>query len=79
MKKQTADLKVFISTRDSTCGECDEELGRHAWITLDQDKGALDLAWADLDYLVFLPTGDAALIRRATTTARRRGPLWRRR
>jgi len=65
MKKQTADLKVFISTRDSTCDECGEELGRHAWITLDQDKGALCLACADLDHLVFLPAGDAALTRRA--------------
>lgn len=65
MKKQTADLKVFISTRDSTCDECGEALGRHARITLDQDKCALCLACADLDHLVFLPSGDAALTRRA--------------
>lgn len=64
-KEQSAELKVFISTRDSTCGECGEELGRHAWITLDQDKGALCLACADMDHLLFLPTGDAALTRRA--------------
>jgi hypothetical protein len=64
-KEQRAELKVFISTRDSTCGECGEELGRHAWITLDQDKGALCLACADMDHLLFLPTGDAALTRRA--------------
>ena len=63
--KQTADLKVFISTRDSTCDECGEQLGRHAWITLNQDKGALCLACADLEHLVFLPAGDAALTRRA--------------
>lgn len=62
---QNADLKVFISTRDSTCDECGEQLGRHAWITLVQDKGALCLACADLEHLVFLPTGDAALTRRA--------------
>jgi hypothetical protein len=65
LKKQTPDLKVFISTRDSTCDECGEDLGRHAWITLAQDKGALCLACADLDHLVFLPAGDAALTRRA--------------
>jgi hypothetical protein len=65
MKKQTTDLQVFISIRDSTCDECGEELGRHAWITLDQDKGALCLACADLEHLVFLPAGDAALTRRA--------------
>jgi hypothetical protein len=60
-----ADIQVFISRRESTCGECSEELGRHAWITLNRDKGALCLSCADLDHLVFLPPGDAALTRRA--------------
>lgn len=63
--KQTADLKVFISTRDSTCDECGENFGRKAWITLVKDKGALCLSCADLDHLLFLPSGDAALTRRA--------------
>ncbi|MGH9883766.1 MAG: DUF2293 domain-containing protein [Pyrinomonadaceae bacterium] len=63
--KKSDDLKVFISHRDSTCGECGEKLGRQAWITLEEKKGALCLACADLDELVFLPTGDAALTRRA--------------
>ena len=58
-------IKVFISNRESTCGDCGEELGRKAWITLERDKGALCLSCADLDELVFLPTGDAALTRRA--------------
>ena len=62
----TADtIKVFISNRDSKCDECGEELGRKAWITLEKEKGALCLTCADLDHLVFLPTGDAALTRRA--------------
>jgi hypothetical protein len=63
--KQSSDLKVFISTSDSFCDECREDLGRRAWITLTLDKGALCLACADLDHLVFLPAGDAALTRRA--------------
>jgi hypothetical protein len=63
--KQSSDLKVFISTSDSVCDECREDLGRRAWITLTQDKGALCLACADLDHLVFLPSGNAALTRRA--------------
>lgn len=63
--KQSSDLKVFISTSDSFCDECREDLGRRAWITLTQDKGALCLACADLDHLVFLPSGNAALTRRA--------------
>jgi hypothetical protein len=63
--KQTTDLKVFISTQDSSCDECGENLGRRTWITLIKDKGALCLVCADLDHLIFLPSGDAALTRRA--------------
>jgi hypothetical protein len=59
------EIKVFISNRESKCDECGEELGRKAWITLERDKGALCLSCADLDELVFLPTGDAALTRRS--------------
>lgn len=59
------EIKVFISHRDSKCDECGEELGRQAWITLEENKGALCLACSDLDQLVFLPTGDAALTRRS--------------
>jgi hypothetical protein len=34
------ELKVFISQRDSTCGEYGEHLGAKAWITLAGEKGA---------------------------------------
>jgi hypothetical protein len=64
MKKST-DLKVFITTKESTCDECGEELGRKAWIILAEEKGALCLSCADLDHLVFLAAGDAALTRRS--------------
>jgi hypothetical protein len=59
------DLKVFITNREAVCGECGEQLGSHAWITLVEGKGALCLPCADLDHLVFLPSGDAALTRRS--------------
>ena len=59
------ELKVFISNRESTCGECSEHLGAKAWITLAGEKGALCLACADLDHLLFLPSGNVALTRRA--------------
>ena len=59
------DLKVFITNRDSTCDECGEHLGHGAWITLVEGTGALCLSCADLDHLVFLPSGDAALTRRS--------------
>jgi hypothetical protein len=64
-KHKTADLKVFITIQNTSCGECGRELGRRAWITLVEDKGALCLSCADLDHLVYLPAGDAALTRRA--------------
>jgi len=59
------DLKVFITNQDSTCDECREHLGHGAWITLVEGKGALCLSCADLDHLIFLPSGDAALTRRS--------------
>lgn len=59
------EITVFISSRESTCDECKETLGTSAWITLDSNKKALCLSCADLDHLVFLPSGDAALTRRA--------------
>jgi hypothetical protein len=65
MSKRAMDLKVFITTTEASCSECGEELGRRAWITLVEDGGALCLSCADLDHLVFLPAGDAALTRRA--------------
>jgi hypothetical protein len=60
-----AELKVFISHRASTCGECGAHLGAKAWITLAGEKGVLCLACADLDHLLFLPSGNVALTRRA--------------
>jgi hypothetical protein len=59
------EIKVFISNRDGACGECGAALGHSAWIHLDKAKGAVCLPCADLDHLEFLPTGDAALTRRA--------------
>lgn len=63
--KKDDGLKVFITRRDSTCDECKENLGHHAWITLNRERGALCLVCADLEHLVFLPPGDAALTRRS--------------
>ena len=62
---KASDLTVFITVTKASCSECGEDLGRKAWITLVEDKGALCLACADLDHLLFLPAGDAALTRRA--------------
>lgn len=67
----SAELKVFITSRESKCDECGQNLGSHAWITLhprpddSRTPKALCLVCADLDHLVFLPSGDATLTRRA--------------
>jgi len=58
-------LNVFITNSAATCSECSESLGRSAWITLVENKGPVCLTCADLDHLLFLPSGDAALTRRA--------------
>lgn len=63
--EEKRELKVFISTRESICDECGEKLGSRAWIMLAGERGALCLACADIDHLVFLPSGDPALTRRA--------------
>jgi len=62
---KTKDLKVFISNRDSICDECGVEFGQGALITLTKDRKVLCLTCSDLDHLIFLSAGDAALTRRA--------------
>jgi hypothetical protein len=44
------DIVVFIPTRNSSCGECKQELGRGAWISLDRKKNAFCLNCADKVY-----------------------------
>ena len=65
VKSHNPELKVFISSRESSCSECGQQLGSHAWITLAGERGALCLTCADLDHLAYLPSGDPALTRRA--------------
>jgi len=69
-KSSDGQLKVFISSRESKCDECGNTLGNHAWIVLKEGKGALCLTCADMDHLVFLPSGDMALTRRAKKHSR---------
>lgn len=65
MKKENSDIKVFICLQDSTCSECGKNLARNELITLDSNKKNICLSCADLQHLIFLPSGDAALSRRA--------------
>jgi hypothetical protein len=55
------DLVVIVATRDWSCASCG---GSGDFLIMD-DAGPLCLSCADLDHLVFLPSGDPALTRRS--------------
>jgi hypothetical protein len=59
--ERSAGLVVIEPTRDWKCAEC----GGTGDLMRMTDAGPLCLTCADLDHLVFLPAGDAALTRRA--------------
>lgn len=63
--KGTVDLKVFISSSESSCEMCGDALERGAWIIPIKDRRVLCLSCGDLDHLEFLPSGSAALTRRS--------------
>jgi hypothetical protein len=63
-KSKAENLVVFWILRDSSCSECGKELLRGCLLRLEDDR-PLCMSCADLDHLVFLPRGDAALTRRA--------------
>jgi hypothetical protein len=63
------ELVVFCIVNDSECGECGRELWHGSFIILEEGK-ALCLSCADLDHLWFLPSGNAALTRRAAKYSR---------
>ncbi len=56
-----ADLVVILPLKDWTCAGCG---GTGDFLKME-DPGPLCLTCADLDHLIFLPSGDAALTRRA--------------
>jgi hypothetical protein len=58
------ELLVFSTLRASKCNECQKELWKGSFLTLE-NGAALCLDCADLGHLIFLPSGDAALTRRA--------------
>ena len=56
---------VFSIVKDSKCSQCNRELWKGELLTM-QGNQALCMECADLDHLVYLGSGDAALTRRAT-------------
>jgi hypothetical protein len=60
------EMTVFITAESAGCDECFAQLRAGSWIHIAaDDKRASCLACAELDDLVFLPAGDAALSRRS--------------
>lgn len=69
--KRPPELVVFEKVSDEgACSECGEELSKGDYLLMEKGE-PLCLRCADLDRLVFLPSGDAALSRRA----RKHSPL----
>jgi hypothetical protein len=62
--KKPDEIVVFWTLRDSKCAECHNEIGKGAFLRLERDQPYC-VECADLDHLEFLPSGDAALTRRA--------------
>ncbi len=58
------ELVVFQIIRDSQCAECQDELYKGSLLIMEKGK-PLCMKCADLDHLAWLPSGDAALSRRA--------------
>ena len=64
-QKESPDIVVFRIVRDSECAECHRELAKGRMLRMENGN-PLCLSCADLDHLVFLPSGDTALTRRAS-------------
>lgn len=65
-QSRAPELVVFSPLKDWTCTTC----GGTGGLLLMERPGPLCLECADLDHLVFLPSGDAALTRRARKASR---------
>ena len=63
--KSTNEIVLFqLLSNDSVCSECNEGILRGNLLRKEEEKG-LCMSCAELDHLVFLPSGDTALTRRA--------------
>jgi hypothetical protein len=61
------DLVVISPAKDWTCSSCGDDEGG---LLIMEDAGPVCMTCADMDHLVFLPSGDAALTRRARRASR---------
>jgi hypothetical protein len=65
MTKEDEKIRVFYSNKNSVCSECDESIYKSDFIARTKDNKYICLSCADLDHLIYLESGDAALTRRA--------------
>lgn len=65
-QSRPADLVVIMPVKDWSCSSC----GGTGGLLIMDDPGPLCMTCADMDHLVFLPSGDAALTRRAKRASR---------
>jgi len=63
------EIVVFSIVKDSSCSECGVELWKGDFLKMEKGK-PLCMECADLDHLVFLSRGDAALTRRSRKHSR---------
>ena len=56
---------VFFGWQESTCTECNKHVSDQTWMVFKKNSGIICLSCAQLDHLIFLPSGDTALTRRA--------------
>jgi hypothetical protein len=67
---RAAEPVVFLILRDSQCSVCGAELARGSFLVVEGEH-ALCLPCAGLGHLVYLPSGNATLTRRATRYSER--------
>ncbi|EEG78366.1 DUF2293 domain-containing protein [Dethiobacter alkaliphilus] len=58
-------INVYHCNRETSCIECEVEIIKGDFLFISEDRKHLCLSCADLDHLIFLPSGNTALTRRA--------------
>ena len=73
-KDRRDEIVVFSIVRESICADCGSKLLKAQLLRMEGDR-ALCLSCADLDHLVFLPAGNAALTRQAVKHSKLRAMM----
>jgi len=60
------ELKVYYCNRETVCCDCEEAINKGDLFFIDQGSQHFCLSCADLDQLIYLPSGNTALTRRAS-------------